>query len=160
MDRAVRKDGWLTAGLISAGVTGLAALMLAMFLIVSVGGGPEFFGALMVILVVVPVPWLCLFLLGQVRDAETELGAVAPPRWHGWGLVLLAGGIWLAVNGMVLWVVRNGLAAHPSRDIDWGDIGHVAVFALVPLPALIALGNFCLRGRPVPPGGDIYDATA
>lgn len=27
------------------------------------------------------------------------------------------------------------------------------------LPALIASGNFCLRGRQVPPGGDIYDVA-
>ncbi|WP_420327980.1 hypothetical protein [Mameliella sp.] len=156
---AADKDGLLTAGLVSAGVTGVAAVVLGFFLFVMLGGGPEFLIGLVIIVVTVPVPWICLSVLSQVRAAEQNIGETAPPHWQGWGTLLLASSFWVAVNWAVIALVRMQQADHPGQDLSWIQIGSVAGFLFVPLPALIALLNFCLRGRPVRPGGYIGEAA-
>ncbi|MBY6118811.1 hypothetical protein [Mameliella alba] len=158
-EAAAGKDGWLTAGLVSAGVTGLAAVVLGLFLFAMLGGGPEFLLGIVVLVVTVPVPWVCLSVLSRVRAAEQDIGETAPPRWQAWATLLLASLSWAAVNWAVIGLVRMQQADHPGQDLSWIQIGSMAGFLFVPLPALIALLNFCLRGRPVRPGGYIGEAA-
>ncbi|MBW4981682.1 hypothetical protein KZZ07_03915 [Mameliella sp. CS4] len=153
------KDGWLTAGVISAGTTGVAAVVLGLFLFATLGGGPEFLIGLLVLAVTVPVPWLCLSVLSQLRAAEQDIAETAPPNWQAWGTLLLASLFWGAVNWAVIALVRMQQADHPGEDLSWIQIGSVAGFLFVPLPTLIALWNFCLRGRPVRPGGYIGEVA-
>ncbi|KUF12760.1 hypothetical protein [Pseudoponticoccus marisrubri] len=159
MAGAARRDGMLTAGLVSAALSALAALLGGLLLVALSGGGPEFWLLLLVLGAVVPVPWLVLRVLSAVREAETLPGLPAPAAWQGWGVLLPGLAVWLAQGWAALWIASGGPAGPGPRGLDPAGAALAGAVLLLPVPALVALGNFCLRGRPVPPGGG-WDETA